>query len=958
MKCRINPKPDGNCQFASLSDQLLITLNISVSHADLRLAVVNYLQNDSSFSQYVAGPWSLYLEKMARLGHFGDHITLKAVAAIYNVQIMVLSSLQRPNLISSAADSGFDPARPTMFVGHYAESKGEHYVSLEHPSDAAEFCSTHLASNATTNSNQAYVSLALELPSAIESEEHMIATPNVPANDFGQYIGSTKLSNKQKLDAIERRWHPKQCSDFPFSEHTKNGVKRRRSLNAGHLQRYTWLAVSKSGDKTGAWCAACVLFSVSDEHNGQRLGKLVTRPLIDFSDLTGKNGALDVHERSIFHASNAARAHEFLQRAKDATTHVDAQVNSQKKQQVLQNRQALASIVETIKLAALQNISLRGHRDDGRIEPDGLYPAENDGNFRMLLRFRVNSGDSVLQSHLRDAKGNALYTSKTTQNELLQVSADMVREKILQRVSTSPCWVFMADETTDRANREQLVMVVRYVDMHEGLYVIKEDPIKIIDLISDIRSVLEENCHDTDSIEVRMSGVNIANVLIKKLKDMPMEPTKMVAQCYDGAASMSSDRVGVAANIKNYAINAEYFHCANHGLNLATSQVTSVDIVRNAQSTMESVIVFLTDSAKREDLLRHVKINNDFDDNIKHKLVKLCQTRFVERHVAVERFWDQLPGIAMALELMQSWKDKKTSGKASTQLNSLLKTEFLVGVRILQFLAACLRPVSLALQEKGLDLTSALDKIDAVVTVLNDIRINVDTEFKLLFDQISNMAEQLHFNIETPRVPAVSRYRCSAARDQDAQTYYRVNVFIPALDAIMLDMKERFSMQHKAAFALAFLLPRNVISATWELVRPAFNKYVDVLRCKLPDISEEQAKVEFQVWAAMCRRMLPDDLEGSAISSVNKCPVGALPTVHTLLTILATLPVCTAEAERTFSKVERTLTALRSTMSEDRLDALILLQAHRDLWPSTDEIINQYDIQGVDGRRKLDFKFD
>ena len=104
--------------------------------------------------------------------------------------------------------------------------------------------------------------------------------------------------------------------------------------------------------------------------------------------------------------------------------------------------------------------------------------------------------------------------------------------------------------------------------------------------------------------------------------------------------------------------------------------------------------------------------------------------------------------------------------------------------------------------------------------------------------------------------------------------------------------------------------------------------------------------------------MLPDDLEGSAISSVNKCPVGALPTVHTLLTILATLPVCTAEAERTFSKVERTLTALRSTMSEDRLDALILLQAHRDLWPSTDEIINQYDIQGVDGRRKLDFKFD
>jgi hypothetical protein len=138
-----------------------------------------------------------------------------------------------------------------------------------------------------------------------------------------------------------------------------------------------------------------VLFAVSDEYNGQKMGKLVTRPLTDFSDLTGKNGALDIHEGSGFHTSNASRAIEFMRRAHDATTHVDSQVNSHKKQQVLQNRIALASVVETIKFAAIQNIAFR--RDDARIEPDGAYPTENDGNFRMLLRFRVNSGDKVLQ---------------------------------------------------------------------------------------------------------------------------------------------------------------------------------------------------------------------------------------------------------------------------------------------------------------------------------------------------------------------------------------------------------------------------------------------------------------------------------------------------------------------------------------------------------------------------------
>jgi len=159
------------------------------------------------------------------------------------------------------------------------------------------------------------------------------------------------------------------------------------------------------------------------------------------------------------------------------------------------------------------------------------------------------------------------------------------------------------------------------------------------------------------------------------------------------------------------------------------------------------------------------------------------------------------------------------------------------------------------------------------------------------------------------------------------------------------------------AFTLAYLLPRNVISetTTWELVKPAFDKYIDVLRCELPNISEELVKAEFKVWAAMSRGKPHMAHEVSAISAVNKCPADALPAMHSMLTILATLPVCTAEAERTFSKVERTLTSLRSTMSEERLDALILLQAHRDLLPSTDAIIEQYCLSGADGRRRIDF---
>ena len=63
-------------------------------------------------------------------------------------------------------------------------------------------------------------------------------------------------------------------------------------------------------------------------------------------------------------------------------------------------------------------------------------------------------------------------------------------------------------------------------------------------------------------------------------------------------------------------------------------------------------------------------------------------------------------------------------------------------------------------------------------------------------------------NIESPQVVAVSRFRFNDARDEDVETFYRVTMFIPALDAINLDMNDRISMQQKAALTLAILLPK------------------------------------------------------------------------------------------------------------------------------------------------------
>jgi len=69
--------------------------------------------------------------------------------------------------------------------------------------------------------------------------------------------------------------------------------------------------------------------------------------------------------------------------------------------------------------------------------------------------------------------------------------------------------------------------------------------------------------------------------------------------------------------------------------------------------------------------------------------------------------------------------------------------------------------------------------------------------------------------------------------------------------------------------------------------------------------------------------------------------------------LLATLPVTTAEAERVFSKMEKTATAIRAAVEENRLEALLLLQVHHDLIPSVQEVIDKF---AATGARRLKLK--
>ena len=78
-------------------------------------------------------------------------------------------------------------------------------------------------------------------------------------------------------------------------------------------------------------------------------------------------------------------------------------------------KEVLRLIVTAVEFLAKQGLPFRGNKDDNIDFSDETV---NRGNFVATLQLPAK-GSTILQNHLLYAKRNALYTSKTIQNEII-----------------------------------------------------------------------------------------------------------------------------------------------------------------------------------------------------------------------------------------------------------------------------------------------------------------------------------------------------------------------------------------------------------------------------------------------------------------------------------------------------------------------------------------------------------
>lgn len=151
-------------------------------------------------------------------------------------------------------------------------------------------------------------------------------------------------------------------------------------------------------------------------------------------------------------------------------------VHQRKTDQSETQKNRLPVVCKSLLICAKQGIALRGHRDehddftelvhiDPKTNHETILGDKNTGNFRQMMWFRQDAGDSNTTSvrHQR-----AKYTSHTIQDELLTLMAGQVTINLVADVNKSPFFSLIADKTTDISTGEQLCVAIRYLSYDEG----------------------------------------------------------------------------------------------------------------------------------------------------------------------------------------------------------------------------------------------------------------------------------------------------------------------------------------------------------------------------------------------------------------------------------------------------------------------------------------------------------
>ncbi|XP_071835292.1 52 kDa repressor of the inhibitor of the protein kinase-like [Apostichopus japonicus] len=737
--------------------------------------------------------------------------------------------------------------------------------------------------------------------------------------DVSQCVGK-RINDDSKYKLIKDRIPPASyifpCKEYP-DKAKKSGV-RKRSCQHKWFTQFEYITYSLK--ESGLYCLACVLFPVENRTSCR------AQFLINKSYTNWKDALADLKKHSVceYHKTSAALMESFVRTTQNEASRVDLMLNARKMEQIAKNRDVLRSILRCVEYCGRHGIAMRGHAGEDAFG--------YSGNFNGLLRLCIESGDKTLEAHFETCARSATYSSKTTQNELLNCIKEFIQQHIIKEINAQhhgPLFGIQADEVTDVSNKEQLGLVLRYL--------VNDKPVeRIVEFIE---------CEN-------ITGLALAKQILDKIDGIGLSMNECRSQSYDGAGNMAGLRRGCASRISNLHPKAVYYYCMSHDLNLAVSKSCNLPEMQVMLDAVKQVGLFFRYSPKKQTCLEASidKINRERRESSavpdqgaglinKRKVKMLCETRWVERHTALQDLDDMFEAVIDCLASISSgdgnW-DTKSVTEANGLLIHLTSPKLIVAFKVNLHFSGYLKSLSLLLQGPTQDIITAHEKVKLVLDEFKDVRATSEDKFREVWQNAQTLAgkEYVQVELSMPRRCGQQTMR-SNIEANSPEDYWRKAIFITYLDHLISEFNSRFTHASKVATRSLSLLPAHIHNLNDEEMSDIHQFYA----ADMP--SPNTFTHEINLWKREWRSTIedrPKDIE----ETLNRMNKSFYPNITQILRLLLMLPVSSASVERSHSALKLIKNKLRSTMENERLNALVLLYVHKSIKLDYDIIIDMY----------------
>ena len=265
-------------------------------------------------------------------------------------------------------------------------------------------------------------------------------------------------------------------------------------------------------------------------------------------------------------------------------------------------------------------------------------------------------------------------------------------------------------------------------------------------------------------------------------------------------------------------------------------------------------------------------------------------------------------------------------------LHAVTAFEFIIGFLIIYQYLSHLAGISVKLQSTTLDI---LQEVDQVKHFYKRTRESIQEGFINIYEQAERLGTAVNVQPSKPRTCIRQRNRPNAEAET-VEEWYRVNVAVPFLDHIIVELDSQFSAIAQTSTQLLGLVP-SIMCSQDDL---DISEAVELYHNDLP--SPELFDQEFSRWRDIYVHKAVDQRPKTCASALKECDSNLYPNLSVLLRIACTLPVTSCECERNASVVRRLRNFMRAGMTESRLTSLALMHIHYQHHVDLDTVVQMF----------------